>query len=85
MATAYVIAIKERLVTIVGMIVNARIMRNVNGVFVRLIAATADVMVMRIVGSAAVTALVLVIRGVIILELVRLIAVMVNVMVMRIV
>ncbi len=61
------------------------IMKNANGTFARLIAVMEDATVTRTVGSAAVTALVLVIRDVIILEAVILIVAMENAMVMRIV
>jgi hypothetical protein len=82
---AFVILIREKLVTIAGMIADVLIMRSVNGVCVRLIAVTEDVTVMRTVGNVAVTVLALVIRDVIILEAVILIVAMVNVTVMRIV
>ena len=82
-ATAYVTLIREKLVTVASMIADVLIMRNANGTFARLIAVMAGVIAMRTVGSAAETALALVIKGVIILEAVILIVVMVNVIVMR--
>lgn len=82
---AYVTLIREKLVTIAGMIADVLIMKSVKGEGVRLIAVTEDVTVTRTAGNAAVTVLALVIRDVIILEAVILIAAMVNVTVMRIV